>query len=200
MAGERFRETGTSSFWGDFVYDQVVPENHFFRKLNELVDWERVSRELSRYYQGQASYGATPYEPAMLLKMLLVGYLYALSERRVEEVANDTLSVKYFLGLAVNERAPDHSTLTVFKRRLLEGGGIGVYEELFRGIVRLAREKGIEFGRLQVVDSTHTVADVNVGKDDRRRRGGHGTLRPIGGRRGRKGASNSSTATSNMSA
>ena len=138
------------------------------------MDWEGISRELSRYYKGGASYGPTPYEPAMLLKMLLVSYLYNLSERQVEELANDTLSVKCFLGLAVDEKAPDHSTLTVFKQRLLEGGGVGVYEELFQGIVRLAREKGIEFGKLQVVDSTHTEADVDVEEEDRRRKGGGG--------------------------
>jgi IS5 family transposase len=172
MVHQRFRDTGRDSFFGYFVYDQVVPQDHFLRQLNDLVDWEGISRKLARYYEGGASYGPSPYEPAMLLKMLLVSYLYNLSERQVEELANDTLSVKFFLGLAVNEKAPDHSTLTVFKHRLLAGGGVGVYEELFQGIVGLAKEKGIEFGTVQVVDSTHTEADVDVKGEDRRRKGG----------------------------
>lgn len=174
MAQQRFRETGAASFWGDFIYDEVLPENHFFRQLNELVDWEGISRKLSLYYQGGASYGPIPYEPAMLLKMLLVSYLYNLSERQTEEVANDSLAVKYFLGLAVNEKAPDHSSLSVFKQRLLQGEGAKAYEGLFQDMVRLAREKGIEFGRLQVVDSTHSVANVDVREDDERRGEGQG--------------------------
>ena len=174
MPRQRFRDTGKDSFFGYFVYDQVVPQDHFLRQLNELVDWEGISRKLARYYKGGASYGPSPYEPAMLLKMLLVSYLYDLSERQVEELADDTLSVKCFLGLAVDEKAPDHSTLTVFKQRLLQGGGVGAYEGLFQGIVGLAREKGVEFGRLQVVDSTHSVADVDVGEEDRCRKGGGG--------------------------
>ena len=156
------------------MYDQVVPKDHFLRRLNQLVDWEELSRKLARYYRGGASYGASPYEPAILVKMLLVSYLYHLSERQVEDVANDTLSVKCFLGLAVDEKAPDHSTLTVFKQRPLQGGGVGVYEELFQGIVRLARKKGVELGRVQVVDSTHSEADVDVEEEDGRRRGGKG--------------------------
>jgi len=174
MPGERFRDTGKDPFFGHFVYDRVVPRDHFLRRLDELVDWEGISRKLARHYKGGASYGPAPYEPAMLLKMLLVSYLYHVSERQVEELANDALSVKCFLGLAVDEKAPDHSTLTVFKQRLLQGGGVGVYEELFQGIVGLAKEKGIEFGKLQVVDSTHTEADVDVEEEDRRRRGGGG--------------------------
>ncbi len=63
----------------------------------------------------------------------MVSYLYNLSERQVEELANDSLSVKYFLGLAVDDKVPDHSTLTVFKERLLRGGGEKVYEKLFQG-------------------------------------------------------------------
>lgn len=41
------------------------------------------------------------------------------SEYLMEVVANDSLSIKWFLGLAVDEAAPDHSTLTKFKSRLI---------------------------------------------------------------------------------
>jgi len=51
----------------------------------------------------------------------LVSYLYNLSEPQVEEVANDSLGVKYFLGLGVNEKAPGHSTLTVFNQSYWRG-------------------------------------------------------------------------------
>ena len=105
--------------------------------------------------------------------MLLVSYLYYLSERQTEELSNDSLSVKLFLGLGADQRAPDRATLTLFKNRLLARKGEGVFEELFRGILKIARENGIKLGPsprrvasgdIQVVDSVHTVADVNVEK------------------------------------
>ena len=149
--------------------DRVVPADHFLPKLDELVRWERFTEKLVKLYRGRARYGRPPYDPAVLLKMLLVAYLYNLSERQVEAVANDSLSIKCFLGLATDEAAPDHSTLTAFKRRLLENGKLHIFEELLTDIVTIAQEQGVGLGSIQVVDSVHTVANVNVQKDDRRR-------------------------------
>jgi len=173
MARQRFKEQGTESFFGSLVYDRIVPEGHFFRRLNAIIPWERFTKELVKYYRGRAREGRPPYDPAVLLKMLLVSYLYDLSERQVEEMARFNLPVKYFLGLGADELPPDHSTLTAFKRRLLDNGSLDAFEELLVKIVNLASERGIEFGTLQVIDSVHTVADVNVEKDDRRRRDGN---------------------------
>ena len=104
--------------------------------------------------------------------MLLLSYLWNVSERMIEELANDSLSVGLFLGIGANERVPDHSTLTVFKNRLVQNAGMKVYEELFNEIVRIAHEKGVKFGRLQIVDSVHLIADVNITKDRQRQRAG----------------------------
>ena len=178
MPRERFRETGKGSFYGEMVYDRAVPKDNFLRKLNEVVDWRPFTQKLLRYYKGGAEYGPPPYEPTLILKMLLVSYLYDLSERQVEEYVNDSLSAKNFLGLAVDEAAPDHATLTLFKNRLLARKGEKVFEQLFERVLRIAKEKGIGFGRIQVVDSVHTLADVNVEKDGSRQKKGEGPRDP----------------------
>lgn len=168
----RFKKTGKESFFGEFLYEQVVPKEHFLRQLETLIRWERFTERLLRWYQGKARRGRPPYDPAMLLKMLLLSYLYGLSERRTESVVNDSLSMKWFLGLSVDEAAPDHSTLSDFKTRILENGKGQALEELLAEVVRSAQEAGIEFGTIQVLDSVHTVADVNTGKDGGRQKGG----------------------------
>jgi len=124
-----------------------------------------------------------------VLKMLLLSYLYNISERQVEVLANDSFSVACFLGLGADEQAPDHSTLTLFKGRLLEGGGKGAYEALFNEIIRIVQEKGVKLGPIQVVDSVHVVADVNVGKDKAREQVGKGPRDPDArwGAKGKKG-------------
>lgn len=94
------------------------------------------------HYRGKGQIGKAPYNPTLILKMLLLSYLWNVSERMVEELANDSLSVGLFLGIGVNEKVPDHSTLTVFKNRLVQNAGIKVYEELFNEIVRVAQERG----------------------------------------------------------
>ena len=46
MGKERFVETGKNSFFGDYVYDQIVPKDHFLRKLKEIIPWERFTKRL----------------------------------------------------------------------------------------------------------------------------------------------------------
>lgn len=80
--------------------------------------------------------------------------------------------MKYFLGLGVSEYPPDHTTLTAFKNRILENGKFLAYEKLLKEIIKIALEKGIKLGSLQVIDSVHTTGDVNVEKDEKRQRDG----------------------------
>lgn len=170
MAKERCKETSIDSFFGNFLYEQKVPEDHFLKKLNEVIDWHRFTNKLLKYYKGKGKVGQTPYNPTIILKMLLLSYLYNLSERQVEVLANDSLSAAYFLGLGADEKAPDHSTLTLFKSRLLQNGERKAYEDLFDEMLRIAQEKGVKFGRLQIVDTVHVVADVNLEKDKARQK------------------------------
>jgi IS5 family transposase len=168
MEKEHFIETGRSSFFGDYLYDQIVPEAHFLRKLKKHIPWEWFTRRLVKLYKGGGVYGRPPFDPALVLKMELIAYLYKLSERQVEVHVNENLPAKYFVGLAVDQQAPDHSTLTVFRERLLQNGKLDVFEELLEEIVRIAIEGGIQFGSIQVVDSVHTIANVNTEKDKQR--------------------------------
>jgi IS5 family transposase len=158
------------SFFGDLVYRQVIPEDHFLVKLKQLIPWGRFTEQLIRYYQGGGEVGRPPYEPAVILRMLLVSYLYDLSERQVEEMVNYHLPMKYFVGLAVNERAPDHSTLTAFKGRVQDNGHLAAFDQMLAEIVVMAGELGVVFGEIQVLHSVHTVADVNTQKDESRQK------------------------------
>jgi len=168
MGQERFKPQFENSFFGRMVYDRIIPRDHFLVQLNEAIPWQRFTYKLVKYYRGKAKEGRPPWEPIVVLKMLLVAYLYNLSERQVEEVAKFNLPVKYFLGLAADESPPDHSTLTAFKSRLLENGRVTVFEKLLEEVVSIAGEEGIQFGSIHVMDSTHSVADVNVEKERQR--------------------------------
>jgi IS5 family transposase len=122
--------------------------------------------------------GRPPFDPALVLKMELIGYLYKLSERQVEVYINENLPAKFFVGLAVDQKAPDHSTLTVFRERLLQRGKIKVFEEMLEEIVQMALKRGIHFGSIQIVDSVHSIADVNTDKEQKRQGTGEGSHDP----------------------
>jgi IS5 family transposase len=178
MEKQRFIQTGEHSFYGEYVYDQIVPKDHFLRKLRELIDWERFTRKLIRLYKGEGMVGRPPFDPALVLKMELVAYLYNLSERQVEVYIDENLPAKYFVGLAVDQKAPDHSTLTVFRERLLQRGKLKVFEDMLEEIVQIALQAGVRFGSIQIVDSVHSVANVNTAKDKKRQHKGKGPHDP----------------------
>ena len=172
MARRRFKELGMGTFFGDFVYERVVPREHFLVKLQEVIDWEAFVPILLPAYEGMAERGRPPYSPVVILKMLVVAYLYQLSERQAEEMVNMHLAVKEFVGLAVDEAAPDHSTLSLFKRRLREAGCWEKLEAVGDKVLRQARVAGVAMGGIQVVDSVHTVADVDKDADRERQEKG----------------------------
>lgn len=171
MAEQRFKALGMGSFFGGFVYERVVPREHFLVKLGQLIDWEAFVPILLPAYEGLAETGRPPYSPVVMLKMLVIAYLYNLSERQREEVVNYYLPIKEFVGLAVDEPAPDHSTLCLFKRRLAQAGCWEKLEAISDAIREQARAAGIRCGAIQVVDSVHTVADVDHEADWERQKG-----------------------------
>jgi IS5 family transposase len=170
MTKDHFERLDTRSFFGDYLYERVASAEHFLRKLEEVVDWEVFTPKLVRINRGRAKRGRPPYSPVVILKIPVLSYLYDLSERQVEAYVNDSLSAKWFLGLAVDEPAPDHSTVTKFKKRIEKRGKEVLLDELLQEVLMMALSRRVELGSIQVVDSTHTLADVNVSKDDRRQK------------------------------
>ena len=125
--------------------------------------------------------GRRPYRPVLVFKMLFLSYLYNVSERVVEELADVHLLAQWFLGLAVDAAPPDHSTLTAFKARLLEGDNWQILQGLFDSVILTAEGHGRQIGELQLLDSVHTQADVNNAKERERQEGGRPPRDPDAG-------------------
>jgi transposase, IS5 family len=172
MAEKHFKQLGIDSFFGSFVYQRVVPRDHFLVKLNQVIEWDGFTKILLPAYKGLAEEGRPPYPPVVILKMLVIGYLYRFSERQVEEATNFNLAIKEFVGLAVDELAPDHSTLSEFNQRIREAGGWAKLQAIGDSVLRQATAAGIKLGKIQVVDSVHTVADVDNDVDRQRQEHG----------------------------
>ena len=165
MAKVRFKKDTQDSFFGHFLYEQVLPKDHFLVRARVSLPWKRFTAKLLKYYKGAGEYGRTAYEPAKMLRMLLLSYLYNITERETEEFVNLNLAAKYFVSLGVDEHAPDHSSLTTFKERIIKAAGIKGYEAIFNELLRIAMEQEITFGSIQTIDSVHTIANVNLTKD-----------------------------------
>ena len=53
MGNPRYIQTDQQSIFGDYLYDQIVPESHFLRKLNGLVEWTYYTKKLTKLYKGR---------------------------------------------------------------------------------------------------------------------------------------------------
>lgn len=178
MAKKRYIDTRDQSFFGNYIYDQVIPEDHFLRLLNQLIPWDDFTEKLVELYAGGGEYGRPPFNPTQMLKMCLLARFYNLSGRQVETFINENLPAKYFVGLGLDHRAPDHSTLSVFQDRLIKNGNLNIFEEILERIIAVAQQSGITFGTIQLIDSVHCKANVNTAKDQFRKGEGKGPRDP----------------------
>ena len=104
--------------------------------------------------------GRPSIDPVILVKYLLVGYLYGIeSERRNEQEIQVNMAYPWFLGLDLDERVPDHSTISQNRRRRF--GGENLFRRLFEHILHLCMGNGLVDGKLILTDSTHVKANAS---------------------------------------
>jgi len=166
MEQPQFEESGQNAFYGDFLFSQIVSKDHFLRQLRQVIPWEHYTKKLISLYEDGEVPGSLPYNPALLLRMEFLAYLYNLSEQQVETFVNENLPAKYFVGQAVIEAAPHHSTLTAFRERLKKKAKWELFESMLQDLIKIALEKGVQFGSIKIVDSVHGAANANVPKDE----------------------------------
>jgi transposase len=134
------------------LYDIVVSENHFLRKIEDNINFEFVNKLLENSYC--KDFGRPAKEPEMMFKLMFLKRMYDLADREVISRAETDLAFKYFLRLNPEDKLPDPSLLTVFRKSRLNDEEI--LEEMLTEIVKQAIEKGLIKGNAIIVDSTHS--------------------------------------------
>lgn len=136
--------------------ESLMPEKHFLRDLDRLVDFSFVYSKVESLYSHT---GRRSVDPVVIVKMMLLGYLYGIdSERRLEQEVQVNIAYRWFLGIDLDEPVPDHSTFSQLRRRKFNGTSL--FEDIFEHVVRLCMEKGLITGKLLLTDSTHVRANA----------------------------------------
>jgi len=149
--GKRRREEQAA--WVATTHLPVAPGHPFFRKLNALLeeaDFDAYVESLCRPYYAKGV-GRPGIPPGVFFRMLFVGYFEVLdSQRAIAWRCHDSRSLQAFLGYSVTEEAPDHSSLTVIRKRL----PLAVYEQVFTKVLAIAQAKKLLKGKTVAADST----------------------------------------------
>src|SRR5258708_711988 len=96
------------------LYEEIVPESHFLRRLH-VIDFEAFRSILESAYTG---FGRPPLDSVFLLKVELLARQYRFSDREVIAAVQFNVAFRLFLGISLKSPLPHHSLLTYFRQRL----------------------------------------------------------------------------------
>ncbi len=132
-----------------------IPKNHTLKLINEAVDLTFITKLLEDSYS--KTQGRPAKNPELMLRILILQYLYDLSDERIIEEASLNLAYMWFLGINPDEDLPDPSLLSKFRVYRLKDLAL---DEIITEIVRQCVEKGIIKDTAVSVDATHTSANT----------------------------------------
>jgi transposase len=154
------REDSQVQFLYAFDLDKVVPPDHLVRQIDGVLDLSWVHKELAPYYSHT---GRPSIDPVLMIRMLLVGYVFALrSERRLCSEVQVNLAYRWFCKLSVEDQIPDHSVFSRARHeRFRESDAL---RRVFEGVVAMCIAAGFVGGEAFSVDASLIKADVNKQK------------------------------------
>ena len=142
--------------FNDFRLSDRVPVTNYYRRLKEVLHLDFLYQETRSYYghSGQKSI-----DPVVFFKLCLVGYLEnIISDRKLVEHASLRLDILYFLGYAIDEELPWHSTISRTRQLFPES----VFEQVFTHIFEMCVGKGMVKGSTQAIDSAPVKANASM--------------------------------------
>ncbi|QPJ61640.1 MAG: IS1182 family transposase [Candidatus Nitronauta litoralis] len=149
--------SGQGSFFDpEYVCDRIIPEDSFYRRFKEKINPLIKDKMFASMYC--LDNGRPPISPALLAKATILQFHRNLSDREMERACAFDIEIKFALGLRLDERPFDHSSLGDFRKRLLEHEK---EKEVFDKLLdKLVKEGLIGRNEIQRIDATHVIADI----------------------------------------
>lgn len=136
------------------LYDKI-PNDHVLKNIGKAVDFRFINIMLATSYSKH--FGRPAKEPEMMAKLLILQYLYNLSDVKVIEESALNLAYMWFIGINPEEDLPDASLLAKFRKQRLKDTSI---DDIIKEVVRQCIENGIIKGTGLSIDATHTSANT----------------------------------------
>ncbi len=140
-----------------FRLDEVVPDDHLVREIAAVLDLSWVHAELAGYYP---KIGRPSIDPVLMIRMLIVGYVFAIrSERALCREVRVNLAYRWFCGLSIEDKVPDHSAFS--RARNERFGDSAIFRSVFERVVGTCIAAGLVGGEGFAVDASLIQADAN---------------------------------------
>lgn len=150
-------ESSQDQFFYNFCLDDVVPADHLVRRIDAVLDFDWLRAELRPYYSHT---GRPSIDPELMLRMLIVGYVFAIrSERQLCSEVQVNLAYRWFCGLGLEDRVPNHSVFSRARHERFREADI--LRHLFERVVGICISEGLVGGQAFSVDASLIRADVS---------------------------------------
>jgi transposase len=144
-----------------FTLEEYIPQNHLLRLVDKYIDFSFVREQLKDSYSDM---GRPSVDPELLLRILLIGYLYGItSERKLVEDLGMHLAWRWFTGLGFHQEIPHHSTFSKNRHGRFQESKL--FQQLFEQIVQQCLEVGLVRGDNLSVDGS--FVEANASKESR---------------------------------
>src|ERR1700745_1498199 len=140
-----------------FHLDEAVPHDHPVRKMAAVLDLSWVHCELAPFYP---KIGRPSIDPELMIRMLILGYIFAIrSERAIGRDVRVNLAYRWFCGLSIEDKIPDHSAFSRARNERFRDSDI--FRRVFERVVGTCIAAGFVGGEGFAVDASLIQADAN---------------------------------------
>jgi len=144
--------------------DQLVPQDHFVRKLEAAIDFSFIYPLVENLYSAK---GRPSIDPVVLFKMTFIQYVFGIRSMRqtIKEIETN-MAYRWFLGFGFHTEVPHFSTFGKnYVRRFQD---TDIFEQIFYRILKEIMHQGLLHADHLFIDSTHVKASANKRKYDKK--------------------------------
>ena len=157
--GRRKKRVRQEGLWTPTAALPVSASHPFYQRLNQILDEKKFDEYVETicedFYAGEV--GRPGLSPGIYFRLLMVGYFEGIdSERGIAWRASDSLSIRSFVRIALDESVPDHSTISR-TRRLMD---VETHQAVFQWVLQVLAEKKLLKGTTIGVDATTLEANA----------------------------------------
>jgi len=135
--------------------DDLVPATHPYKKLKELMDFDRIIKAVK---VDISEFGATGFTVPRLVLCLILQFIENLSDRQFDRFMAENVVGKWFCGFSLMEKTPDYTTICKFRNKL----GVDEIEKLFNACRTQLKEQGHLQEVFTFVDATALISKLQM--------------------------------------
>ena len=152
---------GTQKRWQEDLFvagplSSLIPDDHILKQIDKVLDLSWLRKEVSGLYC--QTNGRPGIDPEAAVRLMLAGFFQGIvHDRKLMREAQVNIAIRWFAGYRLDEKLPDHSSLTKIRQRW----GADRFKQIFQKTVQLCIDANLVNGETVHVDATLIRADVS---------------------------------------